>query len=268
MVALLVLAPVQGAGDAGQEPRSIIRECRYPATPDARWELRVQLREISGLAWHQGSLLAHDDEIGRLVKINPASGTVTKWSSLKGSVHGDFEGLAISDTTAWLMTSTGRLYAFPARPSETALAWTRTETGLGKSCELEGLSAAGAGILLLPCKAGRGADMVIHRWDTRAGRPAAPSEIRVSASALAAAGVRQLRPSAVEWDAKSQHLLVVSSGPAMLLELDPSGKVVALVRLQGHGQPEGIALSPGRDLYVSDEGGAGRASLSRYRCVS
>jgi hypothetical protein len=220
------------------------------------------------LAWYQGSLLAHDDEIGRLVKINPATGTVTKWSSLKGSVRGDFEGLAISDTTAWLMTSTGRLYAFPARTSETALPWTRTDTGLGKDCELEGLSTAGADVLLLPCKAVKGTDVVIHRWDTRTGRPAVPGVIRVPASALAAAGVRQLRPSAVEWDAKSQHLLVLSSGPAMLLELDPTGNVVALVRLQGHGQPEGIALSPGRDLYVSDEGGAGRAQLSRYRCAA
>ena len=258
---------MRGAGDAGQEPRSIIRECRYPATPDARWELPPALREISGLAWHQGSLLAHDDEIGRIVRINPETGTVTKWSSLAGSVRGDFEGLAVNDTTAWLMTSTGRLYAFPARTSATGLPWTRTETGLGKSCELEGLSTAGAGVLLLPCKAGKGADVVIHRWDTRAGRAAVPGEIRVSASALAAAGVKQLRPSAVEWEAKSQHLLVVSSGPAMLLELDPTGGVVALVRLQGHGQPEGIALSPSRDLYVSDEGGAGRATLSLYRCA-
>lgn len=252
----------------GQDTPSLIRTCSYPAAPNQRWSLPSSLREVSGLAWYHGALLAHQDETGRLFRIDPLQGTVTNWSALERSVRDDFEGLAILDSTAWLMTSRGRLYRFPARSSETPLPWSRVETGLGKACELEGLAALPDGLLLLPCKAGAGDDVVIYRWDTRSGKLASPASIRVPAAALAKAGVRRLRPSAIEWDAVSRHLLVLSSSPAMLLELDGAGSVVALVQLRGHPQPEGIALSPTRTLFIGDEGGGGRGTLSRYTCAA
>lgn len=263
----LVLPATVGRASAGdQDTPSMIRACKYPAVPDRRWNLPPSLREISGLAWYGNALLAHQDESGRLFRIDPVQGSVTNWSVLERSVRDDFEGLAIIDSAAWLMTSRGRLYSFPARTSERPLPWRMVETGLGKSCELEGLAALPDGVLLLPCKAGVGDDVVIYRWDTRTGKLATPASIRVAAAALAKAGVRRIRPSAIEWDAASRHLLVVSSSPAMLLELDGGGSVVALVNLKGHPQPEGLALSPTRTLYVGDEGGQGRGSLSRYTC--
>lgn len=246
----------------------MIRACRYPARADQVMLLPASLREVSGLAWFDGALLAHNDEQGRLSRIEPAYGAVSPWSALDGPVRDDFEGLALVDSSAWLMTSRGVLYRFDARASTRPLRFTRIATGLGKACEFEGLAALPDGILLLPCKTGGGSGVVIHRWNTRAGAPAEPATIQVTAAALAKAGATRFRPSAIEWDPASRHLLVLSSSPAMLLEIDLAGQVIELVKLTGHPQPEGIALAPSRTLFVSDEGGKGGATLSRYTCAS
>jgi len=246
----------------------VIRTCRYPARADRVVTLSQSLREVSGLAWYGDALLAHNDEQGRLSRIDPATGVVTPWSALEGSVKDDFEGLAIVDSTAWLMTSRAVLYRFDARTSTTPLAFTRITTGLARACEFEGLVALPDGILLLPCKTGGGGGVVIHRWNTRTGRPAEPATIQVSAAALKQAGASRFRPSAIEWEPASRHLLVVSSGPTMLLEIDPVGQVIELAKLTGHPQPEGIALARSRTLFLADEGARGAATLSRYTCAS
>jgi uncharacterized protein YjiK len=252
-----------------QDGVSLIRRCRYPAQPDTVWALPKTLREISGLATYQGRLLAHDDEIGRVVSIDPRTGRVSPWRTLRGAVRDDFEGIAVIGATAWLITNTARLYSFPVAPSAAPAGFALTDTGLGRRCEFEGLAADTGGVLLLPCKAlpkGQGG-IVIYRWDTKRGALATPATIVVPDVALAKAGVTGLRPSSIERDPMTRHLLILSSNPAVLVELNAAGGVVALVQLKKHPQAEGMALAANRDLFVSDEGGTGSATLARYRCA-
>lgn len=258
------------AGVPGQAGTSLLARCHYGAQPDTVRRLPPALREISGLAFHGGLLLAHDDELGRIYSINPSTGAVAVFAALRGPVTDDFEGIAVLRDTVWLMTSTGKLYGVKAAASTAPVPFVLRHTGLGKRCELEGLAADPAnGILLLPCKtlAKSGKGVVVYRWNVAQGALASPASVAASPAALKGAGARSLKPSAIEVVPGSGNLLVLSASPPALLELDPSGAPSGYARLASrHAQAEGLAIAPNGDLYVSDEGGNGAGLLSLYRC--
>ena len=69
------------------------------------------------------------------------------------------------------------------------------------------------------------------------------------------AGAPDLRPSALEVVPGSDHLLLLSSSPQALLELDGAGVPRGYVRLPSrHQRPEGLAIGANGDIFISDEG--------------
>lgn len=259
---------------AGQMATGPLTRCHYRERPERRDALAHALQEISGLAFSaDGRLWAHDDETGRIYRLDPATGAVlTRWS-LAGEPKDDYEGVAIVGEELWLQTSSGMLYRMPLPAAAGALRYTTVSTGLGKRCELEGLAWDRVGrVLLLPCKEPVANDhegLVIFRWDPVAGRLGQPARLTVGPKTLSrVAGVRRFAPSSVEVDDASGHLLVLSGRNHALLELDASGTPTGFRQLDGrlHPQPEGLTLTPAGDLLISDEGGSGRATLATYSC--
>ncbi len=256
-------------GPVPQAATPLLSRCRYGTRADTVRVLPGQLREISGLAFHRAVLLSHDDELGRIYTIDPATGAVGIFATLRGSVHEDFEGIAVLGDTVWLMTSTGRLYGVKATASTTPVPYVVRHTGLGKRCELEGLAADQAsGVLLLPCKTlgKNGKGVVVYRWQVSQGTAATPASFTVSPSALKKAGSPSLRPSAIEVVPGGSGVLVLSVSPSALLELDAAGAPVGYLKLSRHAQAEGLAIAANGDLFISDEGGNGAGLLSVYRC--
>lgn len=253
-----------------QDSSPLLSRCHYRAEPDTIRSLPGALAEISGLALHRGLLLAHDDEIGRVYSINPATGAVAVFATLRGPVHDDFEGIAVLGDTVWLMTSHGLLYGLKAVASTTPVPFVRRNTGLAKHCELEGLAAdESEGVLFLPCKllSKNQGGVVVYRWDVARGALATPASVRIAPASLKSAGAPRLRPSAIEVVPGTRHLLVLSSSPPALLEFDGIGAAHGYVRLASrHAQPEGLAIAANGDLFISDEGGHGKGMLSIYRC--
>jgi hypothetical protein len=249
---------------------SLLSRCHYRAQPDSVRSLPAALTEISGLALHRGLLLAHDDEMGRIYAINPATGAMGVFATLRGPVRDDFEGIAVLGDTLWLMTSRGWLYGLKATASTTPAAFVRRSTGLGKQCELEGLAAdEAAGVLLLPCKLQPkdASGVMVYRWDVARGALATPAAVHISSASLKGAGAPRLRPSAIEVLPGSRHLLVLSSSPPALIEFDGAGAAHGYARVASrHAQPEGLAIAASGDLFISDEGGNGKGTLSIYRC--
>ena len=260
----LPIAPPEQAG------APLLSRCHYRTQPDTIRSLPAALTEVSGLALHRGLLLAHDDELGRVYSIDPATGAVGVFATLRGPVQDDFEGIAVLRDTVWLMTSRGLLYGLKATPSTTPVAFVRRSTGLGKQCELEGLAADEAGgVLLLPCKLSskNASEVVVYRWDVARGAVATPASMRISPANLKRAGAPRLRPSAIEVVPGTGRLLVLSSSPPALLEFDGTGAPLGYARLASrHAQPEGLAIAANGDLFISDEGGHGKGTLSVYRC--
>src|SRR5690606_10827394 len=117
---------------------------RYPlsAATSNQWRLPDKLNEISGLALTgDGRLLAITDESAIVYELDYAKGKLVKAFALgEPTERGDFEGIAWFDGQVWLVTSKGRIYQSPEGEDGERVAFEAFETGLGKSCEIEGLA--------------------------------------------------------------------------------------------------------------------------------
>ena len=247
--------------------------CDLTRPPVSRWGLPSALAEVSGLAvGRDGHLLAHGDERGLVVELDQNTGKQLNRFRLKGNPRDDFEGIAGSGSSVVLMTSAGRLYFFELPAHSEEVAFRRVDTGLGTSCELEGLAwDTQKDLLLLPCKNGRTAGtqagLTLFRWSLGRSAPAAP--IQVPAASLSrAVGTPQVNLTAVEVDPVSGNLLLLASRPAVLITLTPDGRIVGVARLRSkiHPRPEGLAVT--RDaVYIGDEGMGRRGTIARYACA-
>ena len=262
---LLGLPPVPQSGASSR--------CDVTVKPVSRWGLPSALAEVSGLTvGRDGHLLAHGDERGLVLELDQNTGKLLKRIQLKGNPRDDFEGIAASGRSVVLMTSAGRLYLFELPGDSGEVAFRRVDTGLGKSCELEGLSwDTRKDELLLPCKNGRTAGtqagLTVFRWSLGKAAPAAP--VQVAAAALSrAVGTPQVNLTAVEVDPVTGNLMLLASRPTVLITVTPDGRIVGVARLRSniHPRPEGLAVT--RDaVYIGDEGMGQRGTLARYACA-
>jgi len=232
------------------------------------------LREVSGLAvTADGRVFAHGDEFGVVAQVDPWTGNATKRFSLGSpAIRGDFEGIAIVGERFFLVTSNGRLYETREGANGTGMAFTVVNTGFGKTCEIEGLAWESADrVLLLGCKAvlapGRHRTMTIFRWALDQNRPAMPDRWTLDlADVPKSTGAANVRVSSIEQDPRTGHLLAIAGPDWQLIELTKEGRVVGARGLSHHlhAQPEGMTFLGDSLLLIADEGGRGRASLTRY----
>src|SRR5712672_619314 len=106
--------------------------------PVAMWLMPPELREISGLALtSRGTVLTHDDNVGRVYEIDPKTGILLKGFSLAGGVRGDFEAITIAGSDIYLLRSNGKIYRFKEGPDASQVPYSVYDSGLGKECEFE-----------------------------------------------------------------------------------------------------------------------------------
>lgn len=233
---------------------------RYAASPDRAVRLPRELREVSGLAWTtDGRLLAHNDEVAILYELDPTTGAIRRqWPLGQPAPKGDFEALAVTDGGLALAASDGTVFDLALTPNGAPSIRGTIRTGVGRSCDVEGL-AAHADTLFLACKQPSGKHIVIHRRRRVDGAPLG-APIRIPLAALGKAS--SLNPSELTRDTRSGHFLMLAARQRMLFELDATGQPVDRRRLAtGHRQSEGLALGPDGTLYIADEGG----TLALYR---
>ena len=150
-----------------------------------------------------------------------------------------------------------------------------SRTGIGRSCEIEGLAwNAGRDSLLFACKAPRVAALrnllAVFGWSPTKPAPAAKLSIQVPLSDVASRlGHRDFLPSELLRDPATGHFLLLAARAHALVEITPQGEVVHAARLQRtlHPQAEGLAFSGDGSLFISDEATGGRATLTTYRRI-
>ncbi len=264
LLALMVVAPA-----------SVLSHYDLAAPPADRWDLPKALREISGLAVDSaGRIFAHDDEQAIIYQLDPATHRVVKRFSFGlPAVRGDFEAIAVVGRQVILTTSNGVLYAGREGRDGESVPYVTQSTGIGRACEVEGMSYEAPGhALLFACKEPRTPALVGHlavlRWslDRKALDPRPWIFVRLSAITGELKG-QGFHPSELLRVPGNGHYLVLSGREHAIAEITSAGNVVAVARLRraDHRQAEGLAFAPDGSLLISDEGAGRRGAVTVYR---
>lgn len=265
LLLLIAMSIVACSSEAPDVAPAIAAETRFQ-----QWSLPERLNEISGLALTADErLLAVTDELAVVYEIDYNDGHLVKAFAFGNPpLRGDFEGIAVRDNIVWLMTSDGTLLAAAEGDNGESMSYQSYDTGLGNTCELEGLTVGGAErSLVLICKeARRNADLQIFVWNPDTGNK---DRIDLQEKKMAdAAGEKDINPSGIAVDPDSGQYIVVAARQNVVLGLLADGSLAGVImRLDSkrHRQAEGIAITQDGRVLIADEAGNGRARLAVYR---
>ncbi|HEX9309481.1 MAG TPA: hypothetical protein VF887_01600 [Gemmatimonadaceae bacterium] len=246
-----------------------------PATtpPLAMWIVPPELREISGLTLTaRGTLLAHDDNVGRVYEIDPRTGVMLKRFMLSGDPKGDFEAITTVGTDIYLLESNGKLYRFKEAADGQEAPYTRYDTHLGHECQFESMTyEPDSTRLVLVCK--KVADknlrheLVIYRLTLPVTDATTPSMITIPMKEVIGANKwPTFRPSDITIDPLTGNYVLIASKEKALAVITPQGEVVRSEPLPpGHDQAEGVTITRDSILIVSDEATHRPADITLYR---
>jgi uncharacterized protein YjiK len=232
-------------------------------------KLPKALQEVSGLALlPDGRLLAVADERARVYSVDFKALRADKFTTLGDpAVKGDFEGIALLNNAIYLVTASGILWR--QELGAEAEDYEKIRTGLGKLCEVEGLTAwRERNALLILCKQARktksGKKLRVFAWSEK--RRALEPDMSITRT-YQELGVKRLHPSGISFSADRQSLFIIAAQEQYFLEITLQGQIVRAARLPNkstHRQTEGVVITAGNTLYLADEGRKGRGTVTRY----
>jgi uncharacterized protein YjiK len=243
------------------------------ALPVAMWLMPPELREISGLAiTSRGTVLTHDDNVGRVYEIDPKTGILLKGFSLMDRVRGDFEAITIAGTDVYLLESKGKIFKFKEGRDAEQVPYTVYDTGLRKECEFESMAfEADSSRLLLVCKKfltkKAPHELLMYRVPLPFGDRSAMTTLRIPiAEVVGSNRWKNFHPSDINIDPITKNYVIISSNQKGLVVITPGGQVVRSEPLPGdHRQPEGVAITKDSLLIVSDEANVKPPAITLYR---
>lgn len=232
-------------------------------------KLPKALREISGLTeLPDARLLAVADQKAQIYSIDFVKLKAEKFAQMGDPVgKGDFEGIALLDDFIYLVTSNGKLWRQGLQAEATD--YEKFKTGIGKQCEVEGLTAWPArDVLLILCKKARSQTLAgklsIFAWSAQSQTLVPGLAITRSYEEL---GLPRLRPSGISFTDDGQHLFIVAAKEKYFVVLSVTGELIRAGRLPNraiHRQTEGVVITSQNTLYLADEGGKGKGTITRY----
>lgn len=219
-----------------------------------------QLRELSGLALGPGGrLFGHNDEQGMIYEIGP-DGKLVKSFTL--GLVGDFEDLEFVDGKFYLVSNAGDIYEFEEGDDGEKVAFTKHETPLTVQQDVEGICHdPSSNALLLACKEvpldGNAQGRAVYAFSLESKQlDTKPRFVLPYEKLAAAAGKNKMMPSAIRRHPSTGTFYVLSSNDPIIVELSPSGEILAVRELPKDvlTQPEGLVFTSDGTMMIGSEG--------------
>lgn len=244
------------------------------ASPDEKMELGNQLHEISGMAWipDKDVMLAENDEKGRIITVDFKNRN-DHVAEEKFGGKGDYEDIVYKDGVIYMLISTGSIVKVTNEEGE--LKTQQFDLPEKGNNEFETLYLdEGKNSLIMLCKEcsheKKTEQRTAYRFDlgteSYAPEPAYIMDVNK---------VREMindkealfKPSAAAINPADGKLYIVASVGKLLVVADKNtGVPEKVIRLDDklYNQPEGMTIAPNGDIYISNEGGTGIATILKF----
>ena len=259
---------------------------------ERKFELKQELREISGLAYYNDhSLLCVNDEKGTIYKYHLEKKEISKKYQFDKS--GDYEGIEVVGNQVYVLRSDGAIFAvdhFKKKSIESK----KIKTFLNAGNDTEGLAYdSKTNSLLVACKGSPGDSrkfkgkraIYAYQLDKNklSHRPKylidqeeirktlefngySNFSVKLLENINPAEGDVTFQPSAIAVHPITNNLYVIGSVGKLLVVLNPKGKLLAIVKLKRKlfRQPEGICFAPDGRMFISNEGKGSKANIYEF----
>jgi len=238
-----------------------------------RWELPSLLREVSGIEYLGDNRFACiQDELGTIFIYNTASGKIEKEIPFGGP--GDFEGIAIDGNTAYAVQSDGKIYEVQdyqgAKPIVKQYA-----TSLTAKHNVEGLTYdKNDNRLLLAIKGeepNTRAYKGVYAFDIKSKQLAVDPVVKINLADPIFGNLKEkkrkstFQPSEIEIHPVTNDIYILQGTDPKLLVMDAKGNKKNLYTMEraAFPQAEGLAFTSNGELFISNEGKSGVATIVR-----
>lgn len=225
-----------------------------------KWLMPEELMEISGLGFIDNDRVAAvQDELGIIYLYNLKTQKVEHRTTFQK--QGDFEGVEVVGSTAWVIRSDGHLYEVLNFETDKPIV-NEYNTTLTSKENIEGLALDKKNNrLLLSVKDRDNYDkntkgIYAFNLQTKKMDNDPAYKIELKNDFFKGKKSHHPRPSAVAVDPGSENIFVLDGPSARLLILGTDSKLKSVIELdkKQFRQAEGIAFSPDGKMYISNEG--------------
>ncbi len=239
-------------------------------------KLDLKIKEISGIVWDgtKNVFIAHADESSTIYYLSRDEKAIVRSYKVAGAGKGDFEDIALVGETPYLLESSGVIWKVEHDSASDAMRGTE----VGK-LEIEGTndfesmyydSSRRALVLICKnCKMDNKSTVSAFAYYLDSAKFNNTPIYRINADTvekMAPKKTSKLQPSAARIQLNLKKLFIISSAANLLVVADLDGKVESVHWLKPKlfPQPEGLTFNKTGDMYITNEGVTGNATLHRF----
>ena len=234
-----------------------------------RWDLPSKLEEVSGIAYiGQNRIACVQDEEGIIFIYDLEQSQIV--DQIKFGSNGDYEGIAVAGTTAYILRSDGVIFEVPnyATGQDKTI---EHQTSISDKYDFEGIAYDGKNNrLLLAIKDKAGEDFKpVYAFDLLqkkiSDNPAYKIFFKDPVFNILERDKDHsiIRPSEIGIHPVSGNIYVLEAVNPKLIIMDPSGEPMELHRFsqEQFSQAEGLTFGEKNQLYISNEGNNGPPNI-------
>jgi uncharacterized protein YjiK len=227
------------------------------------WEMPKDLNEISGISFIDSHTLACiQDEKGFIFLYDLNAAEITR--KIRFSGKGDYEGIAIADETAWVITGNGTLYELKNFSSDATVNTYEIELQPGEESEAICYDRKRNALLLAFKNSGKNILPAIYSFDLNTktlDRTPMFSIGLLESKKRKKHGQKKIswQPADLAINNEQNKIFVVDAINMNIIQLSADGALENIVPLNHKivDHPEGISISPDNEIYICNDGNKG-----------